>query len=135
MTPALRRNRKASNEDILRYNAIGMSLTSIGEKLNCHATSVTLRLKSLNEAPADTRRGFMEDVLSQIDPDMVEELANIVMSDASGRPKPIKTYIRELLIKDVLCRRIRGIPLVEESAINDNAPNMPPVEPARAVGE
>ena len=62
MSTVLRRNRKGSDRDITRLNSLGFSLSKIGERLSCHPTSITLRLKSLKIAPADTRRAFMEDI-------------------------------------------------------------------------
>ena len=63
MSKVFRSNRKATDEDIIRMNAVGLSLATIAKTLGVHPTTVTLRLRSLNIEPADTRRTFMENVL------------------------------------------------------------------------
>ncbi len=120
MKPVLRPNRKASNEDILRYNGIGMSLSAIAEKLGCHPTSVTLRLRHLKVSPADTRRAFMEDIFGAMDPNLVEEVADLLMNNENGQPKSIKAYVRELIVADILARRLSGRPDLGEFPENDN---------------
>ena len=87
MTVALRRNRKGSDSDILRYNGVGMSLSSIAEKFDCHPTSVTLRLKGLGVPAADTRRSFMEGVFSSMDASVIEEVADHIMGNDDTQPK------------------------------------------------
>ncbi len=66
MTSAFRPNRKASDEDLIRLNSVGLSLATIGKELNCHPTTITLRLKELGVQPADTRRAFMEDIYNSM---------------------------------------------------------------------
>ena len=122
MKPVLRPNRKASNEDILRYNGIGMSLSAIADKLGCHPTSVTLRLRALKVAPADTRRAFMEDIFGAMDQNLVEEVADLLMNNKNGQPKSIKAYVRELIVSDILSRRLRGQAEPPEAPENDNTP-------------
>lgn len=102
MSTVLRRNRKGSDRDITRLNSIGLSLAAIGLKLKCHPTSVTLRLKSLNIPPADTRRAFMEEIFDKMPPEYPEEIADLL----EGRqPFSIKDYIRELIVSDIERRR------------------------------
>jgi hypothetical protein len=60
MSAALRTNRKASDEDIIRLNSVGLSLATIANELNCHPTTITLRLKALGIEPADTRRSIRD---------------------------------------------------------------------------
>ena len=95
MSTVFRRNRKGSDRDILRLNSLGLSLSTVGAKLNCHPTSITLRLKSLNVAPADTRRAFMDDIFKQLPDDHQDDIA-----DCS-----IKDYICDLIRNDVEKRR------------------------------
>jgi hypothetical protein len=68
MSSAPRANRKASDEDIIRLNSVGLSLTTISNELKCHPTTVTLRLKALGIEPADTRRSFMEHIYQSLTP-------------------------------------------------------------------
>ncbi len=104
MSNILRRNRKGSDTDIVRLNAIGMSLATIAQKNGCHPTSITLRLKSLKIPAADTRRSFMEDIYSTLPDGFKDDLADILVSEDAARPKSIKEYVRELLSKDVKAR-------------------------------
>lgn len=117
-TPALRSNRKGSDEDILRLNALGLSLESIGRILKCHPTSVTLRLKRLRVSPADTRRGFMEDIFSSLPENFQEVIGNHLMSANPSKPKSIKDYVKELIVADVTVRQVwteLDAAMVEES--------------------
>lgn len=93
MSTVYRKNRKASDEDIIRLNSVGLSLATIAKVLGCHPTTITLRLKSLGVAPADTRRTFMEDVFVTLEPQQQEWLAD-QMADGSS----IKVFVRDLLI-------------------------------------
>jgi len=92
MAEVYRANRKAHDADILRMNSVGLSLATIAATLDCHPTTITLRLKSLGVEPADTRRSFMEDVFSELEPAEREWLA-----DQLSPEYPIKAYIRDLL--------------------------------------
>jgi hypothetical protein len=100
MSTVFRRNRKGSDRDITRLNALGFSLAAIGLKLNCHPTSITLRLKSLNIRPADTRRSFMEDIYNHISDDCQEKIADTL----EDRGMTIKDYVRELIMGDLAAR-------------------------------
>jgi hypothetical protein len=102
MSIVLRRNRKGSNEEIIRCNAVGMSLSTIAEKVNCHPTSITLRLKSLKIRPADTRRNFMDDVFRGLPDGHQDHVANILMDTTNPEgPKSIKDYIMGLVDESV----------------------------------
>lgn len=92
-----RPNRKASDADIIRYNSIGYSLATIGSKLGVHPTTITLRLRHLNIDPADTRRTFMEDVLTPFTAKQHETLAAKL-----GPTHSIKDYVRNLIAKDLI---------------------------------
>lgn len=93
MSKANRPNRKASDEDIIRMNCVGMSLATIAKTLGIHPTSVTLRLRSLNIDPADTRRTFMENVLTPLPTYVADWLA-----DQLGPQYEIRQYVRDLLL-------------------------------------
>lgn len=94
MSTVFRQNRKASDDDIIRLNSVGLSLATIAKVLNCHPTTVTLRLKSLGVDPADTRRAFMEDVFRTLDTDEQEWLA-----DQMATGKSLKGFIKSLIDK------------------------------------
>jgi hypothetical protein len=92
MSSVNRPNRKASDQDIIRLNSVGLSLSTIAETLNVHPTTVTQRLAALNIKPADTRRSFMEDVIRSLPEEQVDWLA-----DQLGPHLSIKDYVRNLL--------------------------------------
>lgn len=92
MSTVFRANRKATDADIVRLNSVGLSLATIARALNCHPTTITLRLKSLNVPPADTRRAFMEDVFVALNPDEQEWLADQLNSSMS-----VKDFVQRLL--------------------------------------
>ena len=91
---ANRPNRKASDQDIIRMNSVGCSLSTIARTLDIHPTTVTNRLKYLKIEPADTRRTFMEDIVRSMAPDQVEWLA-----DQLGPHLSIKDYVRNMLVE------------------------------------
>ena len=95
MSDAFRSNRKATDQDLITLNSVGLSLGTIAKLLGCHPTTVTQRLKALKIEPADTRRTFMEDIFRSLNQDQQEWVA----SQVSGT-KSIKEYVRELIIKD-----------------------------------
>lgn len=97
MTSVYRPNRKATDEDLIRLNSVGLSLSSIAKLLDCHPTTVTLRLKTLGVNPADTRRTFMEDVYMSLSPKQQEWLTNQL-----GPHISIKDFVRNLLVKEFL---------------------------------
>lgn len=92
MSDVYRANRKASDADIIRLNSVGLSLATIARALDCHPTTITLRLKSLKIPPADTRRSFMEDVFLQLSLDEQEWLANSLSASMS-----IKDFVKKLI--------------------------------------
>ncbi|AWN06230.1 hypothetical protein [Erwinia phage phiEaP8] len=94
MSSVYRSNRKAEDDDIIRLNSVGLSLGTIAKLLNCHSTTITLRLKSLGIDPADTRRAFMEDIFKTLSEPNQEWLA-----DQLGPHMTIKEYVRQLIIK------------------------------------
>lgn len=94
---ANRPKRKASNEEIITLTSLGLSLQTIGSRLNMHPTTITQRLDKLNLKPADTRRAFMEDILDSMSANQVDWL-----SDQLGPHFTIKDYIQNLLTKEFL---------------------------------
>ncbi len=69
---------KLRDADIIRMNSVGLSQSTIATALGCHPTTVTQRLKFNNVTPADTRRGFMEDIIMGLGADCSEWLADQV---------------------------------------------------------
>ena len=69
---------KLRDADIIRMNSVGLSQSTIATALGCHPTTVTQRLKFNNVTPADTRRGFMEDIIMNLGADCSEWLADQV---------------------------------------------------------
>jgi hypothetical protein len=97
MSGVYRANRKATDEDIIRLNSVGLSLSSIAKLLDCHPTTITLRLKALGISPADTRRTFMEDVFMSLSPKQQDWLAKQL-----GPHISIKDFVRNLLVKEFI---------------------------------
>lgn len=84
---------RISDKEVLRLNSVGISLVTIGRILNCHPTSITLRLKSLGVPPSDTRRSFMEDVFFGLTP-----AQQMWLMDQLGAHIPIKDFIKGLIV-------------------------------------
>ena len=103
MSKAFRANRKAHDEDILRLNSVGLSLSTIGDLLGCHPTTITIRLKALGVEPADTRRAFMEDVVRMLDDDQRNWLA-----DQLSQTYTIKDFVRDLIADKFNTTRNQG---------------------------
>lgn len=99
MSDVYRANRKCADEDIIRLNSVGLSLSTIAKKLDCHPTTITLRLKALKINPADTRRTFMEDVFNGMAKPQQDWLINQL-----GPHISIKDYVQNLLVKDYLAK-------------------------------
>lgn len=97
MSTVYRANRKAADEDIIRFNSVGLSLATIAEILGCHPSTITLRLKSLGVDPADTRRAFMEDVIKMLPTEQQEWLAD-ELSDGTS----VKLYVKNLLQQEFI---------------------------------
>lgn len=92
MSDVYRANRKASDADIIRLNSVGLSLATIAKALDCHPTTITLRLRSLNIPPADTRRSFMEDIFLQLPGEQQEWLADQLVDGMS-----VKDFVKQLI--------------------------------------
>ena len=92
MSTVYRANRKATDADIIRLNSVGLSLATIARALQCHPTTITIRLKALGIPPADTRRSFMEDIFLQLTTEQQEWLADQVTTTN------IKEFVKQLII-------------------------------------
>lgn len=97
MSEVYRSNRKASDADIIRLNSVGLSLSTIAEKLNCNPSTITQRLHALKIRPADTRRAFMEDIYHAMTPDQQGWLEGQLGGHIS-----VKDYIKNLLMKEFI---------------------------------
>lgn len=80
-------------EQIVRLNSVGLSLSTISNILNCHPSTITNRMKAMGVAPMDSRRAFMEDILMSL-PE--EEQAWLVQLMADNNTN-VKDYITLLL--------------------------------------
>lgn len=100
-----RPNRKATDENIIRMNAVGLSLTTIAKELKCHPTTISARLQALGIAPADTRRSFMEEVILGLTAEQQQWLA-----DQLGPTVSIKTVLRNLIMDSYELGSLRTTP-------------------------
>jgi hypothetical protein len=105
MSNVYRANRKANDADLVRLNSMGLSLSTIANILNCHHTTVTQRLKALNVPPADTRRAFMEDIVTRLTPAQSDWIA-----DQLGPHHSIKDFITNLLTKEHFRQSQKEVP-------------------------
>lgn len=94
---ANRPSRKATNEEIVKWNSLGLSLQTQGQKLGMHPTTITQRLGLMGVPAADTRRAFMEDILDQMSEREIEWLASQL-----GPQLNIKDYLRNLISENFL---------------------------------
>lgn len=81
------------DEQIIRLNAVALSLSSIATLLGCHPSTVTNRLKSLGIPPLDSRRAFMEDILMSLTEDQQEWIVQHMEDNQTD----IKQYIKQLI--------------------------------------
>lgn len=93
---------KTRDQDIIRLNSVGLSLSTIGKQVGCHPTTVTGRLKELGVQPADTRRAFMEDIVRSMSEDQIEWLA-----DQLGPTINIKDFIRNLIVSEFVTAKMK----------------------------
>jgi len=115
MSQVFRPNRKATDADIIRLNSLGLSLSTIGKRLGCHPTTVTLRLDQLGVKPADTRRAFMESILEDLSPNQVDWIAGQL-----GPHTSIKDYVKNLLVREFVDARAPSTNS-EEKLVHANA--------------
>lgn len=91
--PKINPGRKAPTKEVLLDNAMGMSLSAIAYKYDVATSSIAQRLRQLNVPPADTRRAFMDFVLSNLPPEIFQWLRTEVSTDYP---------IRELVIDAII---------------------------------
>jgi hypothetical protein len=94
MSKAIRSTRKATDQDIIRLNSVGLSLRTIGKILGCHPTTITLRLNALGVPPANTRRAFMEEIYNQLSDEQ-----KLWLEAQLGPKLPIKDFIANLIVQ------------------------------------
>lgn len=117
---------RVKDSDIIRLNYVGLSLKTIGELLGCHYATIINRMKAMNLAPVDTRRGFMEDIFKSLSADQQEWLSNYLYNNQIS----IKSFL-SFLIQQAHAGAIElpvgePLPLEKDSAKE-------PAEPAEEV--
>ena len=95
MTSVFRPNRKASDDELIKYNSLGLSLQTIAKKFNCHPSTVTQRLKDLGIPVADTRRAFMEDIYESLSQPQKDFL-----SEQLGPTTSVKDFVKKLIVEE-----------------------------------
>lgn len=85
--------KKAPTREVLLDNAMGMSLTTIAYKYDVAPSSIAQRLRQLEVAPADTRRAFMDFVLSSLPPEIFAWVRTQVSADY-----PIRQLVVDAII-------------------------------------
>lgn len=100
MSTENRPTRKGEDVDIVRLNALGLSLKTIGNAFGMHPTSVSQRLRSLGIKPADTRRAFAEDIVLGLSDDQAVWLA-----DQLGPGHTLQDFLRNLIIEAYVSKR------------------------------
>lgn len=93
-TTANRPHRKASDEDLIRLNTVGLPLRAIGSRLNCHHSTVSGRLEGLGIKPADTRRSFMEDIFNSLPSDVQDWLPDQIKDSQT-----VRDYVQGLILE------------------------------------
>ena len=97
MTAANRTNRKITDQETVKLNSLGLSLSGIAKRYDCHPTAISTRLKTLNIAPADTRRSFMDKIVNNLTPAQEDLLASKL-----GPGHSIQDYVNNLILRDLL---------------------------------
>jgi hypothetical protein len=85
--------RKAPTKEVLLDNAMGMSLGAIAYKYDVAPSSIAQRLRQLDIPPADTRRAFMDFVLSSLSPEIFAWVRTQVSADY-----PIRQLVVDAII-------------------------------------
>ena len=87
-------NQKASDEEIVTLNNMGMSVTGIAEYFGMHPTSVSARLKRMNIPVVNPRHAFMDGLLRTL-----TESELLWLSEQVSVKYPINAFIRDLIVK------------------------------------
>lgn len=85
---------RISDRDIIRYNSVGLPMTTIGQLLGCTQSYISIRMRSMELRPFDTRRSFMEEIFFSLTPTQQEWLM-----DQLGHKGTIKEYVKNLLVQ------------------------------------
>ncbi|QYW01818.1 hypothetical protein PP761_gp77 [Stenotrophomonas phage Paxi] len=120
MSTVLRHNRKAGDDEIVRLNACGFSLKTVGQILGLHPTTVTIRLQQLKVPPADTRRAFMEGVFAGLTIPQQEWLADQLNAGVS-----VKDYVTQL-VRDEHARRQQQHPQAHAGVVQGSQADAEP---------
>lgn len=87
-----RRRSRIDDRLIIALNSVGLSLSTIAEALDCHPTTVTLRLQQQGLEPNDTRHAFMEDIFTALSPEH-----QIWLVEQMRHQRNIQDYLRQLI--------------------------------------
>ena len=104
MSNTISANRKINETDLIKLNNLGLSLRTIGSMLDCHPTTVKIRLDALGIPAADTRRAFMEDIYFGLTPSAQEWLVKQLEGTSS--------------VKDLVAHLIMGAYINESRPAN-----------------
>ena len=90
MTDAYRVNRKASDEQIIRLNNLGLSLVSMGNQLGCHPSTITQRMRQLGISLTDGRKNIIDYIYENLTEDTKQRLETYLLKH--------EVYLRDFLI-------------------------------------
>lgn len=79
--------------NIIRFNNVGLGLSTISQILGCHPSTITHRLKKLGITPVDTRRAFMEDIIAELTEEEQEWLVHYLEEEETT----IKGFVTQLI--------------------------------------
>lgn len=85
--------RRAPTAEVIKDNAMGMSLGEIAYRYGVRPSSIAQRLKQLGIQPSDTRRSFMDFVLSKL-PTEVLDWVRLTVNDQY----PIRSLVVDAII-------------------------------------
>lgn len=95
-----RTKKQIPDSELIRLNALGLSLRTIARTVQCHQTTVTLRLKDIGVSATDTRHSFMEDVLMRLP----ENQLNWVETKL-GPHHSIKDFVTSLIVNAYIAEK------------------------------
>lgn len=90
-----RKEDRADGTEVKKLNWVGLGLGAIGQRLGCHESTVSQKLKQLGLKPSDTRRSFVEGVFNNLTPEQQDWLAEYLYANQI----PVQVYVAELIQK------------------------------------
>lgn len=88
-----RKEDRADDTEVKKFNWLGLGLRAIGERLNCTEATISQKLKKMGEKPNDTRRSFMEEVFKTLNNEQQDWLADYLYTNQI----PVQTYVAQLI--------------------------------------